>query len=67
MQGPWIPEGERVRLIMVDVDGATVVFEIWSTIDFHKWLPTAEGIVASVRFLPVPTSDPGPVSSPVPS
>ena len=66
-QGIWIREKELVRLIMVDVDGATVVFEIWSTVDFDAWLPTAEGIVESIGFLPVPSSDPGPVSSPAPT
>ena len=46
-----IADHERVRLIIVDVDEATIVFEIWSQIDVGAWQPTAEAIVGSVRFL----------------
>jgi signal transduction histidine kinase len=60
----WIGDNERVRLIMVDVDGATVVFEIWSRVDFEAWLPTAEGIVGSVGFLDVPATESEPANSP---
>jgi signal transduction histidine kinase len=62
----WIGDSERVRLIMVDVDGATVVFEIWSRVDFDAWLPTAEGIVDSIGFIDVPADEPRPATSPSP-
>jgi hypothetical protein len=49
---------------VVDVDGATVAFEIWSRVDFDAWLPIAEDIVDSIGFLDVPASQPGPSSAP---
>jgi hypothetical protein len=36
---------------VLDVDGATVAFEIWAREAFDAWLPTASSIVDSIRFL----------------
>jgi signal transduction histidine kinase len=54
----WIQvvDNERLRLIVLDVDGATVAFEIWAREAFDVWLPTASSIVDSIRFL---NGDPG--------
>ena len=49
--GITINEPERVRLILLDLDGATLAFEIWSRDDLEEWLGTAEPIVESIRFL----------------
>ncbi|HEX6868547.1 MAG TPA: sensor histidine kinase, partial [Candidatus Limnocylindrales bacterium] len=51
--GAWIqvPEAETVRVVLVDVDGATIAFEIWSRGSLAEWLPTAEDIIESIRFL----------------
>src|SRR5262249_30279703 len=40
--GIWLPEDGRLRLIVVDVNDATVAFEIWSYADLDRWLPTAQ-------------------------
>jgi hypothetical protein len=62
--GIYIPADGRVPLILTDVDGATVVFEIWSYAQLDDWLPTAEAIVDSVRFLHTPPGSTSPTTAP---
>jgi hypothetical protein len=45
-----VPDGEHVRVIMADIDGATIAIEIWSRADLDAWLPRANPIVDSIRF-----------------
>jgi hypothetical protein len=53
----WLP------LAILDVDGQTVVFELWSSED---WAPTGEKIVDSIRFAyrPPPLSPASPTRTP---
>jgi signal transduction histidine kinase len=49
-----VPEWTHVPVSILDVDGATVAIEIWSTkseTSIDTWLPTANKIVDSIRFL----------------
>jgi len=46
-----VPDDEHVRVIMADIDGATIAIEIWSRADLDAWLARANPIVASIRFL----------------
>jgi hypothetical protein len=46
-----VPEGSRVPVSILDVDDATIAIEIWSGDTLESWLPTAETIVGSIRFL----------------
>ncbi len=61
-QAIWIGDKVRVRLVILDVDDATVVFEIWNQSDLASWLPTAHRIIDSVRFFYRP-SGAGPSSA----
>ena len=42
------------RLIVTEIDGATVFVLIWARTsdDLDKWLPTADAFVQSIHFLP---------------
>jgi hypothetical protein len=69
MVGIQIPDDRRVRLFICDVDEATIVLEVWSypPVSFDEWLPTAEGIIDSIRFIyrpPAGTLVPDPSRSP---
>jgi len=54
-----VPEAGHVPVTLLDVDGETIAIEIWAGGEMEQWLPTAEGIVDSIRFLYRP-----PVESP---
>ncbi len=41
--------GASTHLVLLDVDGATVAFEVWDTRS-STWLPRAQEIIESVRF-----------------
>jgi signal transduction histidine kinase len=56
-QAMWVPDRARVRVILLDVDRATVVFEIWNQQDLASWLPGAEEIIDSIRFFSRPPGD----------
>jgi signal transduction histidine kinase len=47
----------RVPVTVFDVDGATIAIEIWSGGNVEDWLPTAEKIVESIRFLYRPPAE----------
>jgi hypothetical protein len=56
-----------VRVIVADVDGATIAIEIWSRADLDAWLAQATPIVESIRFFhgrPAETNPAGPMRSP---
>ena len=67
-KGNWIqiPSIGHVPLTVLDVDGATIAIEIWSGGDVDKWLPTANRIEDSIRFLYIPPAggSPSPTRSP---
>ena len=46
-----IPGSGHVPLTVVDVDGETIAIEVWSGGDVDEWLPTADAIIDSIRFL----------------
>jgi hypothetical protein len=50
-------------LTVLDVDGETIAIEIWSGGDVDAWLPAAEKIVESIRFIYRPPVDASPASS----
>jgi signal transduction histidine kinase len=50
-QGIWIPDDGGVLLTVFDVEDATIAIEIWSYDDMLAWIPKAEAIVGSMRFL----------------
>jgi len=51
----WVTDQAPLQLVIVDVDDATVVFEIWNPEDLASWLPTAHEVIDSVRFFYQPT------------
>jgi hypothetical protein len=51
-----IHDHETVRLIVLDVDQATIAIEIWSRLGVEAWQPTADGIIRSIRFLHQPSA-----------
>ncbi|HEY3163817.1 MAG TPA: sensor histidine kinase [Candidatus Limnocylindrales bacterium] len=60
--------GNRVPVILVDVDGETIAMEIWSganddPIIFDPWIATANRIIDSIRFFHRPSASPSPASS----
>jgi signal transduction histidine kinase len=61
-----VPEGGHVPVTLLDVDGETIAIEIWAGGEMEDWLPTAEKIVDSIRFLyrPPGTSPSSPIPSP---
>jgi signal transduction histidine kinase len=57
------PESHK-EISILDVDGQTIVIEVWSGDDVDRWLPTARDIVDSIRFLNRPlTKAPSPGQS----
>jgi signal transduction histidine kinase len=46
-----IPPQGHVPLTLLDVDGETIAIEIWSAPNIDAWLPAADRIVDSIRFL----------------
>jgi hypothetical protein len=46
----FVPRDRPLPLTILDVDGETVVIEVWSYRDLDTWLPAANGIIASIRF-----------------
>jgi signal transduction histidine kinase len=48
-----VPLEGRVPVTILEVDGQTIAIEIWSD-DLDRWLPTAQPIVESIRFLYLP-------------
>lgn len=51
--GQWIrvPDEGGILLIVFDVDEATIAIEVWSNDDIFAWIPKAEAIVGSMRFV----------------
>jgi hypothetical protein len=45
--GMGVPRDRWVPLAILDVDGQTIVFELWSG---ENWVPTGESLVNSIRF-----------------
>ena len=56
--GMQVPAKGRVPLTLLDVDGATIVIEIWSgdPPTFDAWFATASRVVDSIRFLHAPAA-----------
>ncbi|MEO6349839.1 MAG: hypothetical protein ABIP53_04230 [Candidatus Limnocylindrales bacterium] len=52
----WIPLFVPSRLIVADVDGVTVMVQIWADnqVEFDAWLPIATKFVSSIHFRPTP-------------
>jgi hypothetical protein len=50
MDWMFVPQGHPVPLTVLEVAGAMVVIETWSYADIEAWRPTAERIIASIRF-----------------
>jgi hypothetical protein len=63
--GMQVPDEGHVLLTLVDVDGATIVIEVWSGDPQaqQRWFATAQRIVDSIRFLHSP-SDAGSSAAP---
>ena len=56
-----IPPVGHVPLTLLDVDGETIAIEIWAGGDHvDQWLPTADKIVDSIRFLYRPPDETNP-------
>jgi hypothetical protein len=53
----WIPDIARVRLIVFDVEDATIAIEIWSPENMPTWVPRAEAIVSSMQFIDRPSDE----------
>jgi hypothetical protein len=51
-----IPQEGHVPVTILDVDDATIAIEIWSGGPIETWMPTAETIVASIRFFHQPAA-----------
>jgi signal transduction histidine kinase len=51
-----IPKQGHVPVTLLDVDDATIAIEIWSGGPIESWMPTAETIVASIRFFHSPAA-----------
>jgi hypothetical protein len=58
-----IPELGHVPVTVLDVDGETIAIEMWAGGEMDDWLPTAERIVESIRFLYRPPASSSPASS----
>jgi signal transduction histidine kinase len=56
-QSIWVPDTSSVRLIVADVDNATVAFEIWNRADLASWIPKAQEVIDSIRFFSRPAGD----------
>jgi hypothetical protein len=63
-QGIWIPDNGGVLLTVFDVEDATIAIEIWSYDDMLAWIPKAEAIVGSMRFLSRTPGEGPPSASP---
>jgi hypothetical protein len=62
-----VPENGHVPVTLLDVDGETIAIEIWAGDHMEDWLPKAQKIVDSIRFLsrpPAEASPAGPTPSP---
>ena len=47
-----VPTTGRVPLTVLDVDGETIALEVWrGGNEIEPWLPTADGIIESMRFI----------------
>jgi signal transduction histidine kinase len=53
-----VPLDGHVPVTVLDVDGETIAIEIWAGGQMEDWLPTAEEIVGSIRFLHRPAASP---------
>jgi len=62
--GQWIWIGDKawVRLIVFDVEDATIALEIWSPDNMRNWAPRAQAIVDSMQFISRPPGE-GPSSA----
>jgi signal transduction histidine kinase len=59
-----VPPRGHVPVTLLDVDGETIAIEIWAGGEHvDEWLPTAERIVASIRFFYRPPIEASPASS----
>jgi hypothetical protein len=63
-QGIWIADNGHVRLIVFDVDEATVALEIWSPDNMASWVPRAMAIVDTMQFVSRPPHEVPPAASP---
>jgi signal transduction histidine kinase len=57
-----VPQQGHVPLTILDVDGETIAIEIWAGGHMEGWLPTAEKIVDSIRFLYRPPAEASPAT-----
>ena len=63
-----VPTTGRVPLTVLDVDGMTIAVEVWrGGIDIDPWMPTANGIIESMRFIYRPPASGGSLAAPSPS
>lgn len=63
-----VPTTGRVPLTVLDVDGMTIAVEVWrGGIDIDPWMPTANGIIESMRFIYRPPASGGSSAAPSPS
>ena len=53
----WIGDKGHVRLIVFDVDDATVALEIWSPDNMANWVPRAMAIVDTMQFVGRPPGE----------
>jgi signal transduction histidine kinase len=61
-----VPTTGRVALTVLDVDDATIALEVWrGGNDLDPWLPTADGIIESIRFIYRPPPNGLPSGAPV--
>jgi hypothetical protein len=61
-----VPTTGRVALTVLDVDDVTIALEVWrGGNDLDPWLPTADGIIESIRFIYRPPPSGPPSGAPV--
>jgi hypothetical protein len=63
-QAMWVGDNGHVRLIVFDVDEATIALEIWSPDNMANWVPRATAIVDTMQFISRPTHEVPPAASP---
>ena len=58
----WIADKGHVRLVVFDVDDATIALEIWSPDNMTNWMPRAMAIIDTMQFVSRPPGE-GPASA----
>jgi signal transduction histidine kinase len=58
----WIADEGHVRLVIFDVDEATIALEIWSPKNMANWMPRAMAIIETMQFVSRPSGQ-GPASA----